>query len=287
MRALWCAKKGARGESPGRWRGGSNPASCRGESGEPPGRRRRELSVFQVERVARAVPCGPHRRGPVFRGDSDDQAALRGPRHHGVSEFRGEMVEAGARYGRRRHGEGVKTGAERDGAQHPRNRLGQRHDEASGRREPWRSSVVRRERHLAQVRRRDCWHDPDEERSSARAPAADRLSCGAVRPSRAGPEGFGEREESMRPRASLPGSKLTTRQMQRDERSRGVASQVPHLRLSGPTAQSPWKKGAYRLVSLARETPRARNEAITLVALTEVEAIFAGRALESKNASWR
>lgn len=183
-RALSYAKKGVPDESPVRSRVASSLASCRGESLEPHECPRRARNELQGE-------VGEFRGGAGVR---------RGSRRRGQGDCPGEQ---GAHHECRRRVRSGSQGVPRLAARHWRIRLVGPRDAASGRRAPWRNLAVRYDWSFVQVRQPDWRIAPGGERSFDRERAVRRSTSGVGHRLMDVPEGFGEKEESKRPRASL------------------------------------------------------------------------------------
>jgi hypothetical protein len=209
--------RGVRDESPVRSPVASSPSSCTGESVDPRERPRRVRNELRDESLVRSrVASSP----ASCTGESVGRSACprrvpneirvelverRGCRRRVPNEIRVELVE---RRGCRRRARSESWVAPSAEAGSSRIRLARRRGVGHGRRAPWRNSDALLDRHLAPARPRGWWIAPDEGRSFGHEPVVRRSQCGADRSLRDVPEGFGEKEESKRPRASLHGAQI-------------------------------------------------------------------------------
>jgi hypothetical protein len=158
----------------------------------------------------RRVSIGPQDERPVRSHGASSQASCtgasldrRGCRHLAQNERRDEPVEP--REGRR-HVQNGSSGARSAEAGRSGIRLAHRRGVVRGRRVLWQNLVAHHVRRLVRAHPHGWWIAPGEERPFGHELGVHRSPRGAGRSLRDVPEGFGEKEESMRPRASLHGA---------------------------------------------------------------------------------
>jgi hypothetical protein len=188
----------ARAESPAHSRDLLSQFSYKGESDDLRGRRRRARSEADENPV--------HSRDASSRASCTDELGdLRARRRRVRIEAQDEPIG----HPERRH-RALREWRDALHAEVRRSRIRHEcpHVAVSGRTELWRNWAARRDRHLVRACPHDWWIVPGEEHSFGRERAVQRSMCGAGRSLRDVPEGFCEKEESKRPRASLHGAQI-------------------------------------------------------------------------------
>jgi hypothetical protein len=191
-----------RGESPARSNGASSRLSG---TDELVGRRACRHRETVDSRAERRVRSNGERSLASCTDEWVERYAYR-PRAQNAT--RGERGEIRGSHRREQHGS---SGARSAEAGRSRNRLAHPRGVGRGHRVLWRNSDVLLAQPLVRARPFGWWIAPDEEPPFGRAPGVQRSRRGVGRPLRDVPEGFGEKEESMRPRASLHGAQKMAR----------------------------------------------------------------------------
>jgi hypothetical protein len=184
-----------RDASRGHLHGALNLASCRAESDERRVNRRRVCSARRDEPDER---CGHPRRAHFAMRDETVERRVNRRR---VCSARRDEPDERCVYLHRARSESLDAPCAE--ADRSRIRLERPCDVERDRRVPSRSSGALRDRCPVPEPRIGSWIVPDEERSFDRERAVRHSRRGADRSLRDVPEGFGEKEESKRPRASL------------------------------------------------------------------------------------